>query len=176
MFLKVPLPVDDASPFRTSLAPHRARPAIFQSDHRDSVRLFVPHPSRVHSRRPVPSLNSTPSGNISTFPHDCLVLVSPPLLYHGPIDRASWFLAIFGPSPHRVFRVTLVLFSGSPHRTGLPPLATLDTLPGVVEYLESSPIPLRAISVDRHPLFLGPSSTNDFHPVAARLAVYVHFH
>ena len=105
----------------------------------------VPHPSRVHGRRLVPSLDSTPSGNISTSPHDCLVRLPPPQLYHGPIDHPSWLLAIFGPSPQCVSCVTLFLSLGSPHRTGLPPpLATLDSLPEVVEVLRVASFLTRA--------------------------------
>ena len=68
------------------------------------------------------------------LPRTNISSVSPPQLYHGPIDHASWFSAIFEPSPQRVSRVTLILSSGTPYRTGLPPpLATLDSLPEVVE-------------------------------------------
>jgi len=70
----------------------------------------------------------------SSLPSTIFSVVSPPKLYHGPIGRNSWLLAIFSPSPQHVSRVTLVLSSGSFHRAGLPPpVATLDSLPEVVE-------------------------------------------
>ena len=60
----------------------------------------------------------------------------PPQLYHmapSTTTGGSWSSSYL-PSPQRVSRVTLVLSSGSPHRNGLPPpLATLDSLPEVVE-------------------------------------------
>ena len=62
---------------RSSLASHRAAPALLQPDYGDSVRFSVSHPSRVHSRCPVPSLDFTPSGYVLSSPHNYLVRLSP---------------------------------------------------------------------------------------------------
>jgi len=68
--------------------------------------------------------------------------VTPPQLYHGPIDFLdSWFPILFGlKRPHRVSRVSLITLNGAPHRTGLPPpLSDMDTLPESVEVYRASP-------------------------------------
>jgi len=48
-------------------------------------------------------------------------VITPPQLSHGTIDRDSSFSEIVGPQSQRPPRVTLVLSSGSPHRTGCLP-------------------------------------------------------
>ena len=100
-----------------------------------------------------------------------------PQLYHGPIDRYPWFLPIFGPSPQRVSRLTFVLSSGSPHRTGLlPRLTTLDSLPDVVEVHMVVPnIPPGDIGRPFHAPLASPPYDRSFgFPLGARRTVHLH--
>ena len=173
MFLKVLLPVEVyTTSSRTSLAPQSAGPAHFQSDRRDPVRRSPPHPLRVHDRRPVQSLDPTPQAVESP-------LDTPPQLYCCPIDRDSCFLAIFGSSPQRVYCVTLVIFSGSPHRTALTPiLATLDFLSEVVEVRRAVPdLPPAHIGrlIHARPAFFPHARSFNF-SYEARRTVYIHLY
>ena len=76
-------------------------------------------------------------------------------------------------------RITLILSSDSPHRTGLPPpLATLDSLPEVVEVYRVVPfLPPGNIGRPTHapPGSIPPDRFFEFPPVEARWTVYVHF-
>ena len=116
----------------------------------------------------------------SPLPSTIISSVSPPRLYHGPTDHASWFSAIFGPSPQRVSRVTLILSSGTPYRTGLPtPLATLDSLTEVVEVHRVVPfLPTGHIGrpSHAHPGSLPSDRCFESPPAGARRTVYVHLH
>ena len=76
----------------------------------------------------------------SPLPRTVALVDTPPQLYHGPHDRDYRFSLIFEPLPQRVSRVTLVLSSGCPHRTGhRPPLSSLEPLSDVVEVLRVIP-------------------------------------
>ena len=111
LLLPVPLPVEESIPLLPGQAWHLIAPDQLFSNRITEI-LSV-------------SMYLTPSGYTvdvlyrhwilpqavtSPLPRTIISSVSPPQLYHGPTDHASWFSTIFGPSPQRVSLVTLILF------------------------------------------------------------------